>query len=566
MVSIFYAGLAAISVFYLVLLYMFFAEHVSFNYVILNVAIILVCLGYWRMSIATTVEGAVVANQVVYFGAAFTSYLILLCIADLCKEEIPVVVKVLGMGVASFIVVCVMTSTDSGWYYRSVGIDRSQGYTVFLKEYGPLHVIYPIYLLTMMGYGILLIIKTLRQLRKVSYITSTILLLNMIFITGLYFAERFFDSKIELLPLAYIVGFGWVIVILRKIRHYDIAGLSQEVIQDANEAGWLIIDHKGRFAAADEVARSWFKELDHLDIDRKIVNFNTDFLMQIEKWIGFNPETREKVVHIEREGRIIEVTHSMTKRAHHAEVHCIGLRDDTKQQQYLQLMEEYSDKLEEEVEKKTEKIRAIQDDITVSMASIVENRDNNTGGHVRRTSDVVKIFVDYLQEKNVYSDILDSKMARCIIKAAPLHDFGKIAIPDDILNKKGKFEPWEYEKMKQHSVKGSVIVRQILQSSEDEQFKQVAVNVAHYHHEKWDGKGYPEGKKELDIPFEARVMALADVFDALVSKRVYKEQFSYDKAFDIISESNGSHFDPELCGLFLECRPKLEALYDSYDD
>lgn len=566
MVSLFYGGLFVVSFLYLILLYAFFAEHVSFNYVILNAAIILICLGYWRVSEATTVDGAIIANQVVYFGAAFTSYLILLCIADLCMEELPIYIKVIGLGSSAFIVFSVMTTRMNDLYYKSVWIDTSRGYTILLKEYGPLHNVYPIYLLGSMVYGVYMIIRSLQQLRKVSYITSIILLINMSLITVIYFAERLFECPIELLPLAYIFSFGWIIVILRKVRHYDISGLSQEAMDDISETGWLIIDHKGRFAAADKMARMWFKELDHFDIDRKIPNYNTDFLAQIEEWINPNIQCFEQSVHFERDERIIEAKHSVIKRKHHMPVHCIGLRDDTKQQKYMMLVEEYNDNLEKEVDSKTEKIRAIQDDITISMASIVENRDANTGGHVKRTSDVVKVFVDYIRKQNEYEDVLDSKMARCIIKAAPLHDFGKIGIPDSILNKNGKFENSEYEIMKTHSQKGSVIVEQILQSSEDEQFKRVAKNVAHFHHEKWDGHGYPSGIKELEIPFEARVMALADVFDALVSKRVYKEQFSYDKAFTIIGESQGSHFDPKLCKLFMECRPQLEALYDSYED
>lgn len=150
-----------------------------------------------------------------------------------------------------------------------------------------------------------------------------------------------------------------------------------------------------------------------------------------------------------------------------------------------------------------------------------------------------------------------------IIKAAPLHDFGKIAIPDSILNKPGTFAPEEYEVMKLHAQKGAGIVARILQNSDDLQFTNIAVNVAHYHHERWDGTGYPCGLAQEEIPLEARIMALADVVDALMSKRIYKEQFGFDKAFNIVEESSGSHFDPSLCKAFLQCRTKIEALYSS---
>lgn len=151
-----------------------------------------------------------------------------------------------------------------------------------------------------------------------------------------------------------------------------------------------------------------------------------------------------------------------------------------------------------------------------------------------------------------------------MIKAAPMHDLGKIAVDDAILRKPGKFTDEEYEIMKSHSAEGARIVESVLAQSDDEEFKRIAINVAHYHHEKWNGTGYPEKISGEDIPFEARIMALADVFDALVSKRCYKESFGYDKAFQIIEESLGSHFDPELGKVFIECREDLEKLYDGY--
>lgn len=211
---------------------------------------------------------------------------------------------------------------------------------------------------------------------------------------------------------------------------------------------------------------------------------------------------------------------------------------------------------------RAETIRKSQRAVITQMATIIESRDNTTGLHVKRTSDVVAIFVDYLQSINAYPDY-DSDFFDCISRSAPLHDLGKVAIDDAILRKPGKFTPEEYEEMKRHSSEGARVVSEILCESEDEEFKQIAVNIAHYHHEKWDGNGYPSHLKGEDIPFEARIMALADVFDALVSKRCYKENYSYDKSFEIIKESIGTHFDPTLGKLFLDLRPELERYYGS---
>lgn len=213
---------------------------------------------------------------------------------------------------------------------------------------------------------------------------------------------------------------------------------------------------------------------------------------------------------------------------------------------------------------KSQRITQIQNSIIRGMAIMVESRDNSTGGHIARTSECVRVFVEKMKADDKY-DISDS-FERAIIKAAPMHDLGKIAVDDAILRKPGRFEPEEFEKMKVHAAEGAKIVAEVLRESDDEEFKKIAVNVAHYHHEKWDGSGYPTHISGTEIPYEARIMALADVFDALVSKRCYKDSMSFDKAFSIIEESLGQHFDPELGAFFITCRPELEELYCGFSD
>lgn len=215
------------------------------------------------------------------------------------------------------------------------------------------------------------------------------------------------------------------------------------------------------------------------------------------------------------------------------------------------------------LEEKSNRIHAIQNSIIKGMAVMIESRDNSTGGHINRTSDCVKIFVGKLARKEEYAQY-NAEYWKALVKAAPMHDLGKIAVDDAVLRKPGKFTDEEYAIMKTHSSEGARIVENVLAQVDDENFKQIAIHVAHFHHEKWNGTGYPTQISGEEIPFEARVMALADVFDALVSKRCYKDSFSYDKAFEIIEESLGTHFDPNLGQIFIECRPELEKLYDGY--
>lgn len=216
--------------------------------------------------------------------------------------------------------------------------------------------------------------------------------------------------------------------------------------------------------------------------------------------------------------------------------------------------------LAEKLDERTQHIRHIQQMMVLGLATMVESRDNSTGGHIKRTSMVVEKFAEKLTASG-YG--LSPSFLKMVVRAAPMHDLGKIAVDDRILRKQGKFTDEEYEEMKKHSHEGARIVKQILEGVEKDDFVKIAVNIAHYHHEKWNGTGYPTGIAGEEIPIEARIMALADVFDALVSKRCYKDSFSYDMAFKIIEESIGSHFDPELGKIFITCRPELEELYNS---
>lgn len=226
---------------------------------------------------------------------------------------------------------------------------------------------------------------------------------------------------------------------------------------------------------------------------------------------------------------------------------------------YTQLLSKYNNNLRSEVEEKTKHIQNIQKKVLLGMANMVENRDGNTGGHIKRTSDVIEILVDSIREHHILE--LDDKFCRAVIEAAPMHDLGKIAIDDGILRKPGRLTAEEFAVMQTHAEKSGELVESILKDVEDAYFVAVAKHMARHHHEKWNGSGYPDGKKGEDIPLEARIMAVADVYDALVSKRCYKEPMSFEDAAEVMMESMGSHFDPQMQDVFVKSRKKLEEYY-----
>jgi putative two-component system response regulator len=227
--------------------------------------------------------------------------------------------------------------------------------------------------------------------------------------------------------------------------------------------------------------------------------------------------------------------------------------------------------LEQEVARRTVQVAAIQDVTIRAMASLAETRDTDTGNHIRRTQEYVRLLAKKLQKHPRFAYFLSDDNIMLLYKSAPLHDIGKVGIPDRILLKPGKLTPEEMEIMKTHTTLG----RDAIAAAEAElgvavSFLRFAKEIAYSHQEKWDGSGYPEGLAGDAIPISARLMAVADVYDALISRRVYKPAMPHDKAVTIISEGRGSHFDPDIADAFLSLAEEFHAVatrfIDSDDD
>ena len=224
---------------------------------------------------------------------------------------------------------------------------------------------------------------------------------------------------------------------------------------------------------------------------------------------------------------------------------------------------ELHDKVSEIEQSKLQVIR-MQNHTIESLSNLVENRDEDTGEHVRRTRAYVELLAVQLMKNNHYPNILTPRYVRFLKRAAPMHDIGKIVVPDSILKKPGRLTKSEFALMKRHAAEGGRIVHEILDGYEDPEYIQITADIAAHHHEKWNGEGYPDGLAGEAIPLSARIMALADVFDALVSPRIYKSPMSYEEAFEIIKESSGVHFDPIIAQEFLNIKEKAAAINESY--
>ena len=198
-----------------------------------------------------------------------------------------------------------------------------------------------------------------------------------------------------------------------------------------------------------------------------------------------------------------------------------------------------------------ERVSGMQSGMITFMAEVVENRDDNTGGHIRRTAAYVEQIAKELKRQGAYPDILSDRYMKDMIVAAPLHDIGKIHIPDAVLNKPGRLSDEEFAIMKTHTTAGEELLKRAEEELGESGYLNTAVEMAAYHHEWWNGRGYPYGIGGEEIPLCARIMAVADVFDALTSKRCYKDAMPVEKAYAIIREESGTHFDPVVAKAFL---------------
>ncbi len=550
----------------LVLIYVGHKQNITF-YIMMFTLITVSNMGYYAVSCSKSLEAALVGHRMIYLGGTVVPFILLMCSLKLCHIRIHKA-TIVGVFTLCMVVLYLACSVESGnGYYESISIGQANGMTYLIKVYGPLHKLYMIYLFGTIGLIYSVLIYSLFKMR-VSKRVSLWLMFAATMTVVLYVAKRAVGTEIELISIAYIIDEIIVVMLTRRLGMYEVSESIAASLSEHSNYGYILFDNRGRYVGCNESAREYLPEISKLKVDKKLEEADAPILYthigeHLEEFTNEKEHDESCECYIKSDNRVIKCSlKNLYYGINDKKVgHIIELTDYTQQQKYLDLLNNYNAKLEENVREKTEHIGKLQDKMILGMADMIEGRDSNTGGHIRRTSEVVKIFTtELIHHDKDYG--CTREFLNYVAKAAPMHDLGKIAVDDKILRKPGKYTPEEYNEMKKHSAKGAQIVERLLDGAQDDKFTKIAINVAHYHHEKWNGQGYPCGLSGIGIPLEARIMALADVFDALVSKRCYKEKMDYDSAFKIIEESLGSHFDVELGKLFIKCRPRLEAYYD----
>ena len=564
-----YFILFVISILNIVALSVIVKHQHCFYYVTFFMLISIACFGYVTIAKATIPQIALLGNILTYFGACFLPYCFVLCLAELCSIQIKLWIKLVTFAYNAavvFIVWC--TLSGNTLFYKSYQLIHQGDVGILVTESGPLRILYEISVIFYAVAAVTLICHAIRKQKNLSYKTLWPLVALELIIIALYGFEKIANHVLDWVCIAYIIAEFVMLVLIYRIGKYDVSESVIGSLTNQEEYSYMIFDRKLNYLGSSPMLKKYFPDANHVKVDKPIESNGDPVIAKCVAWLSSCIMTGNKEpLYIVRNNRDLKCTwRTINNGLFGGESgYLVEIFDDTTQQKYLSLLRHYNAQLEGEVEAKLEHIQAMQDQIIIGISDIVESRDNNTGGHVKRTSEAIRIFMDELETESAEFH-MTKKYVENIIKAAPMHDLGKIAVEDFILKKPGRFTEDEFQLMKVHAAVGAQIVEKALKGIEDESFLGVAKNMAHYHHEKWNGKGYPEGLAGEEIPLEARIMALADVFDALVSKRCYKDKYGYDEAFRIIEESLGSHFDPELGKIFLKCREDLEEYYDTVED
>lgn len=530
-------------------------------------------LGYLSLAVSDNLSSAILSTKIGYLGGCFLSLLYLFTVCEICHIELQKKLKVLLiiLQMAVFSLIC--SVGFSTLYYKNVQFVVKNGVGYLVKEYGPLHFVYPVLLGAYLVIAMIIAIWSGLKKKTVNHKEVR----NMIICAGIavlcYAVYRVLHMEIDCIAFAYIILMLGALIPIYHSNLFTVNENKDIIREQFSKVGFISFNKRLEFMGANDFALDIFKELEDCEVGRNLVGAGkelSEILLNVENFQSVLQEKENTGYNHTKYNTLIKDNRFFDMELHTVDDYkgrCVGytveIRDETEHYHMLELTEKYNEELTKEVNQKTERIQTIQEKTILGMAQMVESRDLSTGGHIKRTSDVVKIFSRKLLEADLG---LDKHFLKLVTRSAPMHDLGKIGVDDAILRKQGRFSDEEYEQMKKHAEIGGEMVRDILTGVEEDEFVQVAYNVANFHHEKVDGKGYQMGLKGKEIPIEARIMALADVFDALVSKRCYKDAFSFDKAFSIIEENAGTHFDYDLAMVFLQCRSELEEYYNNCTD
>jgi len=564
MITVLYAGCLFICAIALVYMAQKNYNNIDIYHWTILILIPIIIMAYWLKSQVTTPEASSVLMCFQYFDSTFLFCALLFYTLHNIGINAKPWMKILLYGLAFIHMMIVCLCFNTGLYYSSIEVTESPMGNYTSVKGGPLMVLHYAYLAILLAIIVMLIVLCIRKRGSYSMTNIAVYLAVPIACFAMYIAEGLIGGHYTMLPVLYTVADVIIAASYDRAHAHDIAFLIADHNKSDDERGYVAIGLGGNYLSSNQRGLELLPFLNKVKVNEKFPE-DDEIADVIDHLIRAFERDNVTSARYNLGDRICvcDISYFSIRAEGSRQGYLLDIRDATEEQKAYDLIRNYNKVLNEEVDEKTKNIRGMQRKLVLGMADMIENRDDNTGGHVKRTSDIISIIVDEIKRQG-NMDISD-QMAEDIVRAAPTHDLGKITIDNSILNKPGRFTDDEYEIMKTHSTKSGEMVMILLDGVEEERFVKVAYNVARYHHERWDGRGYPEGLVGTMIPLEARIMAVADVYDALVSKRVYKEPMSFEKSASIMCECMGTQFDPNMKSVFLGCRERLEQYYIEND-
>ena len=513
-------------------------------------------VGYTMEMQAPNKEVAMQATKFAYFGKSFVVFFMYLFIMEYCNIIVPKFQRILFFSICIIICGLVTTNKYHHLYYSSVTFTQEGLFPHMILKHGVLYNLYTAFIVCYFFMIIFLCIHKFCQTRS-SIIRKQVLMMFAMVLLSMVSLVLFLlqlTNGYDTTALAYLAAAFIFERLMRKYRLFDTLMLAKEEVVDHMSSGLVVMDIYGDMLYSN-------KEADQILL--YLAQQGEDYL--------------EKLIDQAKESQYLFIPRCIHEgeEEHQSDEDCVYeltlreiTRGDAKYGKTLTMTEitdryYYTERLQHDLKHKTREVVKIQRDIIGSFAAMIEARDGITGLHIKNTGNLVRVLVNVMAEDDRYKDIITPEYADMVAAAARLHDIGKIAIPDRILQKEGKLTDEEFAIMKTHPQEGARILKSTLKDLENDTYCEIAYDMALYHHEKYNGTGYPEGIKGEEIPLAARIMAVADVYDALRSKRHYKEGFSREKSIAIMEESKGSHFDPYIDELFLEHIDEMENVLDT---
>lgn len=511
---------------------------------IFTISALLNDIGYLKELRATTYDSALEASKLTYIGKVYIILSMFFFILNYCRIHHSKAFSISLIMIHTAILILVLTCEQHTLFYRDIRFCYDGYFPHMEFDYGPGYYLFCILSFT---YVIIIQLSCAKRLRETKDHLQRVQLWHLLYITfvaimGFACYQTGITHYYDATSISYMIGTLILIVSTFQFNLLHTVEIAKESVVDNLSNGIIIVDNADSILYLNAPASAIYPELSSMDTSK-----NYSYILDRLKQYEANHE------HLFCDDQV----YSIAKKP-------ITYRGKTLGMTYafinVTASYNYTQILEDDVYAKNRKIQFIQHALITSFANMVEARDGLTGMHIKRTSEYVRIIASYLANGENYAHLFTDKYIENIINAAPLHDIGKIAIPDAILKKPGSLTKDEFEIIKTHSETGAKMIEEILDEVHDDECLSLAKDMAYYHHERWDGKGYPCNLRGGDIPLCARIMAVADVYDALRSKRCYKDRIPAQEAYDIIINGSGTQFDPMVVHAFADVFDQIQAV------